>query len=138
MGGWLCIDEVYSHFFECPITDADCKLYGNHVGSCEGQQTWECFAILVPINMWAYQRNTDRIILKVRGDNIGALTLRIKMRPANPATTIVDRELTLGLIEHSFPPDAAYTPGIAHVVADWLFRIHVPNGDKYHELRPTL
>ena len=41
---------------------------------------------------------------------------------------IVARELALRMIELSFPPDAVYTPGIAHVLADKLSRIHAPAG----------
>ena len=41
---------------------------------------------------------------------------------------IVARGLALRLIELSFPPDAIHTPGIAHVLADKLSRIHAPGG----------
>ena len=60
--------------------------------------------------------------------DLGALTLLIKMRPANSQIAIVARELALRTIELSFPPDAIHTPGIAHVVADRLSRIHAPGG----------
>ena len=79
-----------------------------------------------------------RIVISVRGENIGALTLVIKMRPASPATAIIARELALRLFELSFPPDAVPTQGIAHVIADRLYRIHPPVGEKYQKLRPAL
>ena len=59
----------------------------------------------------------------MRGDNVGALMLLIKMRPSNPKQAIIARELALRLVELSFPPDAVHTPGIAHVAADELSRI---------------
>ena len=61
-----------------------------------------------------------RIILKVKGDNVTALTLLIKMRPSGPTMAIIARELALRLVELSFPPDATRTPGVAHVIADRL------------------
>ena len=74
--------------------------------------------------------------MKVTGDNIGALTLLIKMRPASPAIAIFARELALRLVELSVPPDAVHTLGIAHVIADKLSRMHAPGGSK--ELHPAL
>ena len=68
------------------------------------------------------------MVLKIRGDNVGALVLCIKMRPANATIAIVARELALRLAELSFPPDAVHTPGVAHVLADRLSRVFAPNG----------
>ena len=76
--------------------------------------------------------------MKVGGDNIGAVTLFIKMRTSSLATAIIARELASRLVELSFPPDAVHTPGIAHVIADRLYRIHAPDGEKYQELHPAL
>ena len=83
---------------------------------------------MVAIDVWTTQWQQDRIVLKVRGDNVGALTLLIKMRPATPALAIVARELALRLVELSFPPDAVHTPGVAHVIADRLSRVFAPGG----------
>ena len=67
-------------------------------------------------------------MLKVRGDNVGAPTLLIKMRPPNLKIAIRASELAPRLAELSFPPDAARTPGAAHVFADRLSRIFAPKG----------
>lgn len=64
----------------------------------------------------------------MRGDNVGALTPLIKMRPASAKQAIIARELALRLVELSFPPDAVHTPGIAHIVADELSRVYAPKG----------
>ena len=50
------------------------------------------------------------------------------MRPGSPQIAIIAREIALRLVEFSFPPDAMHTPGIAHVLADELSRIHAPGG----------
>ena len=41
---------------------------------------------------------------------------------------IIARELALRLAVLSFPPDAIHTPGIAHIAADALSRVHAPGG----------
>ena len=76
----------------------------------------------------------------MRGDNVGAVTLLIKMRPANAKQAIIARELALRLVELSFPPDAVHTPGIAHVVADELSRVYAPKGTGvvYNKIHPAL
>ena len=81
------------------------------------------------IDIWASFWQQSRIILKVKADNVGALTLLIKMRPGSAKIAIVARELALRLVELSFPPDALHTPGVAHVIADRLSRVHAPGGD---------
>ena len=70
------------------------------------------------------------MILRVRGDNVGALTLLVKLRPPtkNPAMGIIARELALNLAQLSFPPEATHTPGLSHVVADVLSRVYSPSG----------
>jgi len=80
------------------------------------------------VDFWATQWADARINLQVRSDNVTALTLLVKMRPGSPQIAIVARELALKLVEFSFPPDAMHTPGVAHVLADELSRIHAPGG----------
>lgn len=46
------------------------------------------------------------------------------------------RPLALPLVELSLPADAVHTPGIAHVIADKLSRIHAPDGEKCQEFYP--
>ena len=121
MGGWLSIDGIVKKFFACQLSVDDARIYDEKLdGSCTGQQLWECLAILVAIDMWAKEWSQSRVVLKIRGDNVGALFLVIKMRPANAKQAIIARELALRLVELSFPPDAVHTPGIAHVAADEL------------------
>ena len=83
---------------------------------------------MVAIDIWASRWTQSRVVLKVRGDNVGAMTLLVKMRPSNARQAIIARELALRLVELSFPPDAVHTPGVAHVVADKLSRVFAPGG----------
>ena len=129
MGGWLSINGCITKFFACKLSDDDSRIFKEDLnGSCTGQQLWECLAILVAIDIWACEWSQSRVVLEVRGDNVGALMLLIKMRPSNPKQAIIARELALRLVELSFPPDAVHTPGIAHVIADELSRVYAPKG----------
>ena len=70
----------------------------------------------------------QRIVLKVIGDNVTALTLVTKMRPPSPELAVIARELALRLVELSFPPDAQHTPCVGHIFADMLSRVYSPTG----------
>ena len=109
-------------------------------GDSDGQQSWEALAILVAVDIWAAILSQHRIVLLAKGDNVGALTLLVKMRPSGPTMGILARELALGLAQLSFQPDATHTPGLSHVVADVLSRVHSPEGTGKvtSELHPAL
>ena len=122
------MDGRIKEYFACAVTPEDVAMYGLDTGTSEGQQVWECLAVLIAIDLWSNQWTDARINLQVRSDNVTALTLLVKMRPGSPQIAIIARELALKLVEFSFPPDAMHTPGVAHVLADELSRIHGPGG----------
>ena len=128
MGGWLSVDGRIKEYFASPITSEDVSMYGLDTGTPAGQQVWECLAVLVALDIWRNQWADARVNLQVRSDNVTALTLLVKMRPGSPQIAIIAREIALHLVEFSFPPDAMHTPGVAHVLADELSRIHAPGG----------
>ena len=66
--------------------------------------------------------------MRVRGDNVGALTLAFKMRPGNMQQAIIARELAVITSRAAFPPAVLHTPGFAHKIADKLSRVHDPHG----------
>ena len=72
-------------------------------------------AVIVAIDLWSDQWLTDRVVLKVRSDNLSSLTLLTKMRPPpardddgyrvpNTTMAVVARELAMRLVNMSFPP----------------------------------
>lgn len=76
--------------------------------------------------------------MQVRGDNVGALVLLIKMRPRTPQLAIIARDMAICLSTASFPPRVVHTPGIAHKVADLSSGVHqhsaIGNSAKEHRL----
>ena len=126
LGGWISIDESILHHFYCPVSAEDQQVFQLKVGTSVGQQIWECLAMLVALRIWLPLWSRHRLNLTVKGDNIGALTLLLKMRPHSSRHAIIARELALILIECPFFPDVCHTPGVAHVVADELSRAFMP------------
>ena len=151
LGGYLMVNDTLTRYFACPLSDDDLAKYKLQRGDPKGQQLWEALAVLVAVDLWSKMCPLERIILSVKSDNVAALTLLVKMRPpaahdANgvriPSTTmaVVARELAMRLIIMSFPPDPVHTPGVGHIIADRLSRVHAPDGEKgeLKHLHPAL
>ena len=131
LGGWLSVDGEIVEYFTSPISEEDVAKFGYGIGDAAGQQLWEALAILVAVDLWASYWNQQRVVLKVKGDNVSALVMLIKMRPktgadGTPKRAIIARELALRLVNLSFPPDAEQTPGVSHKFADMLSRVTAP------------
>ena len=94
-------------------------------GDCEGQQVFEALAILVAVRAWL-PTCQHRVQLTIRSDNVGALTLAVNMRPKTSRLAVIARELALAFMQISFLPAVVHTPGIAHIIADNLSRLHDP------------
>ena len=100
------------------------------IGDSDAQQIWEGLAILVAVVLWSTAWKQQRIMLKVKSDNVSALTMLTKLRTKanSPELAIIARELALHLVELSFPPDAEHVSGIGHKFADALSRVYAPTG----------
>ena len=120
LGGWLSFGGRITHFFACPVASEGAAMFKITIGTADGQQIWECLAMLLALRLWQPLWAQHRLNLSVGGGNIGALTLLLKMRPHSSRHAIIARELALLTIHAPFFPDVRRTPGVAHVVADEL------------------
>ena len=130
LGGWIAKHGQLLEYFHGALTPQDAAMFQHRLGHCGGQQTWECLANLVAARRWENAISNRRVSLRVRGDNVGALTLVVKMRAGNAQQAIIARELALICSRAAFPPSVLHTPGIAHKIADMLSRVHDPKGKK--------
>ena len=110
LGGWYAVDGKIIKYFSSLVTTDDLKILSIEQGSCDGQQVLESLAILVALRLWV-NREAGRIRLSVRGDNVGALTLLIKMRPSSPQQAIIAREIALMTAHMAFPPAVTHPRG---------------------------
>ena len=127
LGGWLAINGLIRKHFSSGIDACDRELFNLTVGACEGQQVLEALAILVAMRLW-FTSSEKRINLApvIRGDNMTALTLVLKMRPSTPELAIIARELAICFSSYSFLPAVYHTPGIANMIPDQLSRLDDP------------
>jgi hypothetical protein len=138
LGGWFSVSGTIVKYFSCPVSSDDLEIFKIVRGSCDGQQVLEGLAILVALRLWYGDDGPGKVNLCVRGDNVGALTLLIKMRPASAQQAIIARELALITVRAAFPPRVVHTPGIAHKLADLLSRVHDPHKNVDLTTHPSL
>ena len=124
----MAVNNVIVTFFYCGIHDFDIELFRLVLGACEGQQTLECLSILVATRAWI--PSTEHRVQQspvVRGDNLAALSLVLKMRPRTDHMAIIGREIALHLVHYSFLPVVYHTPGVPHIIADSLSCVYDPS-----------
>ena len=135
-------------YFSDAISSLDEATFSTTSGKHEDQQLWELLALLVALRLWlgddlphqdsvAARFRTKRIQLVLKGDNVGSLTLAVKLRPKGPKMALISREMALVLARLSFAPKALHTPGVAHVVADRLSRLQ-SDEDPFLKTHPAL
>ena len=137
------INGVITAFFSDAISTKDEEVFATTSGRHEDQQTWEFLAILVALRLWIgnshykasqgeeRQPSTEdhpilagkRVQLILRGDNVGSLSLSLKLRPKSLNMAVIAREVALVLAHMAFPLRTEHTPGVAHVLVDRLSRV---------------
>ena len=124
IGGWLYMHNAVVSYFSSTITATDRDMLGisDAVGSA-GQQAAEALAILVSLRLWHRHWSTARTRLVVRGDNVAALTLLVKLQPKSASLTLVARELASDICQGLYEPDVQeHIAGISNDAADYLSR----------------
>ena len=116
----MSIDGTITQYFSTSVTADDEGIFGQAIGSHTGQQLWEFLALLVALRTWGDRLVNGRTKLSLRGDNVGALTLALKLRPKCRNMALIAREIALVTGHMAFPPKVLHTPGVAHVLADQL------------------
>lgn len=127
MGGMLQINKEFKEFFAIGISKDDEKYMATEAGSSVGQQTWEGLCGLICLRLWSKFWQAARAKLRLRNDNVGALTLFAHVKGRSPAHTLLARELALDLGRAQCRPDLVeHLPGVTNKVCDVLSRRYQP------------
>ena len=114
-----------SHYFFSPLTSTDEEVHGRTIGDSACQQTWECLAILVDLTIRQTAWDTRKCELRIRSDNIAALSMGAKMKIRS--SPLIAQELALLSSRAAHEPRAfEHVPGISNTMADTLNRLCEP------------
>ena len=97
--------------------------FGFSRGDAAGQQTWEALIGLVALRAWKQFWFRSGVKLRVRSDNMSALTLLLSLRVRGSGLNLIAREVALELGDCVFIPALTeHLPGIANDLSDTLSR----------------
>ena len=92
------------------------------------QQALEAFCMLVALRQWHSTWRLIRSALTVKGDNIAALSMIVKMQPKSMTLGVIARELALDVAIALYAPTiVAHIPGVVNRTADSLSRRYAPS-----------
>ena len=101
------------------FTDLDADVLGIVNEKSKAQQAFEALALLIMLREWLMAVCDARCTIRVRGDNLAALSLLAKMQPKSPSPALVAREIAIIIARGSFPPNfAQHIPGVSNTLAD--------------------
>ena len=128
MGATLQISGAFVSFFAIPITLEDQEALQTQSGDCRGQQVWEALAGLVALRTWSPYWQHFPVVLQVRNDNVGALTLFSTLKGGSTALSVIAREFALDLGKATCRPALIqHLPGITNKTCDALSRRFDPH-----------
>ena len=128
IGGWVALNHQPLAWFSGKVTPADSTALQRELGIHLAQQAFEALAIFVAIRQWKTLWRARRVSLRVRSDNVGALTVISALKGRGAALTLVARELAFEFSDCEYSPDMIeHLPGVANTVADVLSRRFDPS-----------
>ena len=122
-GAWLSINGQAEKFLCGVFNQLDANMLGVSNTASKAQQAFEALALLIALREWFPDLARSRCSIKVRGDNLAALSLLCKMQPKSASLQIVAREIALIMARCTYMPDfVEHIPGVSNTVADTLSR----------------
>ena len=124
-GGFITMNNVPVQYSYGQFTQLDSDIMGITNEQSRAQQGFEALALLIMMRLWLWHLTQRRVTIRVRGDNLGALSLLCRMQPKSPSLQLVAREIALETSQCSYAPDLVeHIPGVTNVIADLLSRRH--------------
>ena len=122
-GCWMQLGDKAIKWMSGTFNNIDTKMLQIVNEDSKAQQAFEAMALLIMLRQWYDFLAEWRFTVRVRGDNLAALSLLSKMQPKSPSLALVARELSLVISSGSFSPNfAEHLPGVSNTVADTLSR----------------
>jgi hypothetical protein len=123
LGGFLVEDNSIKSWFSCGLGSEEQALLRIALAESAAQQVVEALVVLVALRAWKDRWIHQRVVLRVKSDNISALVMCMELKTDGYGTSIVARELALDIACSEYRPQVAeHIPGVDNVIADALSR----------------
>jgi hypothetical protein len=123
LGGFLVEDNRIQSWFACGLGAEEQAILRISQAESAAQQVVESLVVLVALRAWKSRWLHQRVVLRVKSDNISALVMCLKLKTDGFGTGIVARELALDIACSEYKPQIGeHIPGVDNVIADALSR----------------
>ena len=124
MGAWLSCGSKCLAFFSAAITQHDRLMLDTvDIEGSSLQQIVEAFIVLIALRKWRTKWCNGRVEIFVRGDNVSALHLLMKLQTSSKHLNKIARGLALDVATGTYEPDIAqHISGVTNDIADFLSR----------------
>jgi hypothetical protein len=137
LGGFLVEDNRIQGWFACGLGTEEQSILRITQAESAAQQVVEALVVLVALRAWKSRWVHQRVVLRVKSDNISALVMCLKLKTDGYGTGIIARELALDIASSEYKPQIAeHIPGVDNVIADPLSRRFQPGAN--FQLPPCL
>eukprot|EP00971_Amphidinium_carterae_P014742 291035-Amphidinium_carterae.1 len=127
IGGALYYNGKLHSALSSPLREEDFSIHGFSKGDAQGQQTWECLAVLVASRHWKTILRDETATWTIMTDNMTALHMMVNLTSRGHGPATIARELALEWSSRAWQPKAVeHLPGHMNEVADWLSRCMQP------------
>ena len=114
-----------SEFAWCAWSEASARRLEAPLGCPSGQTTWEYFALLLALTLWATRFRKEG--LAVLGDNLSSLNALLSLKGRNQLSKVT-RELAWSKTRYAWRYAAGHLPSELNTLADSLSRVAAPAG----------
>ena len=123
LGGFLVENQRIQSWFSCGISEEEQAILRISIAESAAQQVVEALVVLVALRAWKCRWVHQRVILRVKSDNISALVMCMKLKTDGYGTCIIAREMALDIASTEYTPSIAeHIPGVDNIIADALSR----------------
>lgn len=131
LGGVLLQDGIPVRWYASKLQPKLLNKFKAATGDPAFNTLWEALALLVACRIWLPKCKVQRLSVRVKSDNVGALRMLLNLSSKAANINVVARELALDLARGNYSlGELEHIPGVTNVMPDALSRLWAPTASE--------
>ena len=131
LGGVLLQDGTPVRWYASKLQPKLLNKFKAATGDPAFNTLWEALALLVACRIWLPRCKVQRLGVRVKSDNVGALRMLLNLSSKAANINVVARELALDLAKGNYSlGELEHIPGVTNVMPDALSRLWAPTASE--------
>ena len=131
LGGVLLQDGIPVRWYASKLQPKLLNKFKAATGDPAFNTLWEALALLVACRIWLPKCKVQRLGVRVKSDNVGALRMLLNLSSKAANINVVARELALDLARGNYSlGELEHIPGVTNVMPDALSRLWAPTASE--------